>query len=585
MTLKKRNFLSRVSGAMGKVFKRSAAQVQWWQTWFDKFVDIASQGVNLSTAMKVATVYACVRVIAESFASLPIELMLKSSGRKNKAIKLPEYYLLKVKPNPYCNAFTFWESFLISASLTGNGYAWIERIRKGPGAGSAKNIWFLHPDQVTVYIKDREKILEVIPLFEGGVIKEKMILYPGDYLHMPVLSENGITGRSIVHLLKDSIENLRDQTIWQKLFFSQGVKPGAVLTTDNPLEEEDAKRVKEVLNASSSGENAHRAILLPFGLKWQQITMSAEDVKILEQYNLSERQICGALRVPQPMIQNHENSTYSNTEQLDGYFSKHCMRPWAERVEAMLNEQLLSKEQYLEGYYTKTNLNALQRASLESRMRSYNIGVFAGIYTRNECRDMEELDPIEGLDEPLTPLNMVAESDLEGDKNPAKDQNPKQIADKRMVKVEVIDTKGNENQLKALVSGFLEDTLKRIHSRERKEMMRNAQKLDAKEFEEWLEKFLLKHDEYFVSNVLPVARRLDLNMRCDDTELEKRVKRMSADQVVKLRSMVRVSLAEADGDWFKMPVNLDRKCKSLELGAEMTANVYLDSFTGVKASA
>lgn len=586
--MKKRNFFSRIHTAFSKALKRGANEIQLWQSWFDRYFDLGNQEINLSSSMKIATVYAIVRVIAESFASLPIEIIQKSNGKTKKATELPEYYLLKVKPNPYCNAFTFWEAFITSAFLDGNGYAWIERIRKGPGAGSAKAIWFLHPDQVTVYLKGREKILKVVPLYRGGVITEEMILYPGDYLHMPVLSGDGIMGRSFVSLLKPVLENIRDQVNWQKLFFKQGVRPGAVLTTDNPLDEDEAKMVSEVLNASSSGENAHKALLLPFGLKWTPITMKAEDVQILDQFNLSERQLCGAARVPQPMIQNHENSTYSNTEQLNKALLDHCIRPWAERVEAVLNEQLLTKDQYLAGYYTKTNLNALQRAALKERGEFYMDGIQAGWLLRSEARELEDLDSIEGLDEPLVPLNMVTEKEKREAKEAeqkaledAKNQpDPKKIEDRSMVKVEVIDDKARSREIKELVSGYLSDTLKRIHSRERKELIRNSSKMDAREFQDWLEKFLAKHDEYYISNVLPVARRLSVEFRCDDHELEKRIKRLSSDQVNKLRSMVRVALAEADGNWLGMRENLDRKCHGLELGASESASYILTTIQG-----
>src|SRR5262249_11101622 len=159
---------------------------------------------------------------------------------------------------------------------------------------------------------------------------------PGEMLHLANFSQNGIVGMSTIAYHKEVLLTSRRQTRWQDRFFGQGINPAGVLETDEDLDQSEVNEVEAQWNkVHGSVDNAHKAIIMQFGLKWKPISMKAQDVEIINQYNLTEKQICGIMRVPPQMIQNHDKSTFTNSEQVDLAFTKHCVRNWAERLEAV----------------------------------------------------------------------------------------------------------------------------------------------------------------------------------------------------------------------------------------------------------
>jgi len=492
--------------------------------------------VNFKVAMSIATFKTCVRVIAETVATLPCILYEPTAkGGKQRALGEPEYEILKSVVNEWGQTATmFWETLVIHAASTGNGYAWIERQTRGPGAGRVKNLWNLNPDSVEPKRKGNMLYYEV----RTEENTRPIILFPGEILHLANFSGNGVVGMSPLEYHRETLLTSRRQTEWQDKFFSQGIMPSGVLETDEDLGKEEREDIAKVWNEMAGGsENAHKAVVLPFGLQYKQVTMKSGDVEITKQHNLTEKHICGIMRVPPPFVQNHDKSTYTNAEQLDLALVKHCIRPWVKRIEQCIEAQLLTAEQRLRGLFVKFNLDALYRGNLLERYQAHNIAIVAGFKTRNEVRAEEDHDPIDGLDEPLVPLNMMPASmvgmDLEGDSGEGEEgkkrllpmvsrlvplswwRNQKAIAEESREFVEKMCRMDEKDPAKAVLndtisvlSSLVENEYRQIHTKEKKQVLQAINKSSLTEFDQWLRAFTESQEQYYRKNLTPVMQRI-----------------------------------------------------------------------------
>lgn len=527
-------------------------------------------------ALAISTFKSCVRVIAESLATTPLTLYRKTDdGRKEEATDQPEYDIFKNVSNADFNqpAVLFWETLLISCATTGNGYAWIQRQTKGPGAGRVKALWNLHPDDVKVKRDGNYLFYEVSdscnPNFNGG---KPLILFPGEVLHLANFSENGITGMNPLRYHKSLLATAQHQSDWQENFFAQGIMPRGMLTTDSEIPEEEEEDIKAAWNAVKD----NKVVVMPFGLTYKSITMKAEDVEIAEQYNLTERQICGIMRVPLPFVQNHENSTYSNAEQNDLVLLKHCIRAWAFRLEKTIDTQVLTASQRAAGMYTKFNLDALYRGNLLERYQAHNIAIVAGFKTRNEVRAEEDKDPLDGLDEPLVPLNMT--TDLESISG---DGESKSVQKSRLgwsilplnwfrKHVEIEDITAEKQRLmrliedksepievervaiteeKGTIKRLIDHEFRKVFEKEKVEVIKAASKMTAQEFDAWLARFSSSQEQYFRKNLTPVL--VDVCEKLDPIEAAQEAKTYALNMQSRLRSVLSMSK-----DWADFPVQL-----------------------------
>ena len=529
--------------------------------------------MSYDRALAVSTFKTCVRVIAESLATTPLTLYRKTSaGGKESATDEAEYDLFKNVSNPAFNqpAVLFWETLLISAATTGNGYAYIERQAKGPGAGRVKAMWNLHPDDVTVKRDGNVLFYEVRdscnPNFNGG---KPLILFPGEMLHLANFSANGIVGMSPLVYHKSLLETAQNQAEWQETFFGQGIMPRGMLTTETEIPEEEEKEIKAAWNAVKD----NKVVVMPFGLTYKPLTMKAEDVEIAENYNLTERQICGIMRVPLSFVQNHENSTYSNAEQNDLVLMKHCIRPWAARLEKTIDTQILTRAQRAAGLYTKFNLDALYRGNLLERYQAHNIAIVAGFKTRNEVRAEEDYDPIDGLDEPLVPLNMTTDLEsVDGDSDgEVKSYRRNRLGwsmlplewTRKRVKVEditaekerllrLIDNqtpvmtlqKAVDAEEKGTIKRLIDHEYRKVFEKEKVEVIKAAAKMTSSEFDSWLARFSSTQEQYFKKNLTPVL--VDVCEKLDPIDAAQEARTYALNMQSRLRGVLALSKDWAD---------------------------------------
>ena len=349
--------------------------------------------VNERTAMQTTAVYACVRILAEAVASLPLHVYeYQDDGGKKLVHDHPLYYLLHDEPNPEMTSFVFRETLMSHLLIWGNAYAQIIR----DGAGRVLGLYPLLPDKMDVQRDDKGNIYYVYsrnsdenPMFkEYGNIRLKA----EDVLHIPGLGFDGLIGYSPIAMAKNAVGMTLACEEYGASFFANGANPGGVL--EHPGVLKDPSKVRESWNSVYRGvNNAHKIAVLEEGMKYQQIGIPPEEAQFLETRKFQINEIARLYRIPPHMVGDLDKSSFSNIEQQSLEFVKYTLDPWVIRWEQSLQRSLLLPGEKGK-YFIKLNVDGLLRGDYQSRMNGYAVGRQNGRFSANDIREMENMNPI-----------------------------------------------------------------------------------------------------------------------------------------------------------------------------------------------
>ena len=354
--------------------------------------------VSPAMAMRLTAVFGCVRVLAESVGMLPCFLYQSTDSGRIKAPKEKLYSLLYIAPNDYMTPQEFWEYLIVSLCLRGNFYAY-----KVKALGEVVELLPLLPNSVQPKLDENWNPVYQVTFPDGSCD----VLSQDEIWHVRTFTTDSLVGLSPISYARQAIGlGLATEEHGARLF-SNGTVSSGVLQTDQVLTDEAYKRLKENFQERHQGlSNAHKPMILEMGLKWNQISMSAEDAQFLETRKFQLEEICRIFRVPLHMLQNTDRATFNNIENLGMGFVNYSLVPYLTRIEQRINVGLVNKEKRGQ-FYAKFNVGALLRGDMKSRYESYATGINWGILSPNECRDLEERNPREGGDVYLTPMNMT----------------------------------------------------------------------------------------------------------------------------------------------------------------------------------
>ena len=360
------------------------------------------------SAMQMTAVYACVRILSEAIAGLPLHLYrYKEGGGKEKAIDHPLYRLLHDEPNPEMTSFVFRETLMTHLLLWGNAYAQI--IRNGKGEVIA--LYPLMPNKMEVDRDENGRLYysytrssEEAPTMEGSTVT----LRPEDVLHIPGLGFDGLVGYSPIAMAKNAIGMAIACEEYGAKFFANGAAPSGVL--EHPGTIKDPARVRESWNSTFGGSaNSGKVAVLEEGMKYTPISISPEQAQFLETRKFQINEIARIFRVPPHMVGDLEKSSFSNIEQQSLEFVKYTLDPWVIRWEQSLARSLLSATDKKDLFF-KFNVEGLLRGDYQSRMAGYATARQNGWMSANDIRELENLDRIpaeEGGDLYLINGNML----------------------------------------------------------------------------------------------------------------------------------------------------------------------------------
>ncbi|RSI07083.1 phage portal protein [Streptococcus sanguinis] len=371
--------------------------------------------VNERTALQTTAVYACVRILSETIASLPLHVYRYTEGGKAKDTEHVLYTLLHDEPNPDMTSFVFRETLMSHLLIWGNAYAQILRDRSGQVIG----LYPLLPDQMSVHRSEKGKLFYVYNRYEedNPNFQEKgsIVLSQEEVLHIPGLGFDGLIGYSPIALAKNAVGMTLACEEYGASFFGNGANPGGVL--EHPGILKDPAKVRDSWNAVYQGtRNAHKVAVLEEGMSYKQIGIPPEEAQFLETRKFQINEIARLFRIPPHMVGDLEKSSFSNIEQQSLEFVKYTLDPWVVRFEQALKKSLLLPEEK-KTHFIKFNVDGLLRGDYQSRMNGYAIGRQNGWLSTNDIRELEELNPIppeEGGDLYLINGNMTKLKDAGG---------------------------------------------------------------------------------------------------------------------------------------------------------------------------
>lgn len=371
---------------LSRLFKTRASPKN--SSWFSPpsfFFGTSSSGkaVNEKTALQTTAVYACVRILAETIASLPFHTYRYTLNGKEKAIEHPIYYLLHSEPNPEMTSFVFRETLMSHLLLWGNAYAQIIR----DGRGRVLGLYPLLPNRMSV---NRNNQGELVYQYEKD--GQTYFLRSYEVLHIPGLGFDGLIGYSPIAMAKNAIGMAIATEEYGAKFFANGANPGGVL--EHPGVVKDPARIRESWNAVYQGSsNAHRVAVLEEGMKFQSIGIPPEQAQFLETRKFQLNEIARIFRIPPHMIGDLEKSSFSNIEQQSLEFVMYTLDPWVVRWEQAIQRALFTENEKRQ-YFVKFNVDGLLRGDYQSRMNGYAVGRQNGWLSANDIRELENLNRI-----------------------------------------------------------------------------------------------------------------------------------------------------------------------------------------------
>ena len=380
----------------------SSDRSPWGQFWFQPVGMRTQSGARVtpSSSMTLPDVLACVRVLAESFAVMPFMLYApKPSGGRVKMQKHWLYRLIAKAPNRFQTPFEWRMMMMGHLALRGNAFNQITANAKG----EITELLPLHPDRMQIELLDNGSYRYIYT-------DEKSVQHPyarQEIWHLRGLSDDGMMGLSLIGLAREAIgEGLAMQS-YSARFFANDAKPGGgwIEYPGRFATNEAKKKFREGWQDLQGGSNRGKIAVLESGMKFHELGLNNKDSQFIEARGAKTAEIARIMRVPPHKIMDLTRATNNNIEHQEIEFWNGTMQPWAKLWESSVSFFLLGPDIDLEPDFDHITMMRGDGASRADRISKL---VASGVMTRNEGREEEGYDPLDGLDKPLQPLNMGA---------------------------------------------------------------------------------------------------------------------------------------------------------------------------------
>jgi HK97 family phage portal protein len=371
---------------------------------------VAGVAVTEKTALQVSTVLACVKVIADGCATPVLEVYREKPDKtREKADNIPEYRLLARRPNEWQTSFEWRRMMTLHAALCGAGLS--IKVR-----GDNRRVRELIP--VTPGNWDVRKISRYEVRYrcwdEFGMIGE---FEPDDVFVLQGMQWDWVNSLNAVYLARTAIGLAIATERSQTSMHENGLRPSGVYSVDGNLTPDQHTRLSAWIKEKSGGDKAGSPLVLDRAAKWIPTVMSGVDSQHIETRRHQVEEICRGYGVFPIMVGHSDKAaTFASTEAFFGAHVKHTLAPWHRAWTQRVDEMLLDGSGPL---FAEFDVRYLMSGSMKDRAVWARTVAEMGIYTRNEIRDEDGKDPLPGLDEPLTPMNMNA-----GKKDPKNEPDP-----------------------------------------------------------------------------------------------------------------------------------------------------------------
>jgi HK97 family phage portal protein len=378
--------------------------------------------VNNRTALQYSVVWKAHNLISGDVAKLPLNVFRRNGKGKDKDPRHAAFNLLRWKPNECMTAYDFWKGLMCHA-LGGNGYAFIERNQAGRPIG----LHLLDPNKVTpfrVTTEDGGQRMHYKHTAQAAAIDGR------DMLHIKGMGYDGIQGYSVISFANRSIGEALATQIHSATYFKNNATPGVILETDQALDPEAIKRLKQSWDAAFQGvKKGSRTAVLEHGLKVSTAAINARDSQLVESKTHSIRDVANWYNIPPHKLGDTARTSYSSLEQENQSYLDEALDGWLVNIEQECRDKLLTAQQKnTDSHVIEFNRAALVRADMSARGEFFAKALGGAPWmTRDEVRGIDNLNPLPGGvgDSIIDPLNMA------GTQEPQEPQEPED--DTRMV--------------------------------------------------------------------------------------------------------------------------------------------------------
>lgn len=351
--------------------------------------------VTWKTALQASTSIGCARVIAEGIAQVPFKLFKERTGGigMDPAKDHGLYELIGLKPNDWQTSFEFREQLGLHLAFMGNAYVYKVRGLRG------EILELLPYDPNCVQVKRKGWELSYMVTLVDGTQTE---VAAQDMWHLRGISWDGVNGLPGIKLAREAIGLSLAMEEHGARMFSNGAKPGGILTTEAKLDKDQAALLRDSWQQmQGGGSNAYKTAILSGGLTWQSMAQTAVDAQHLEQRRFEVEEVCRFFRVmPIMVMQADKAATYASSENMFIAHVVHTLMPWYTRIEQSADVNLLTAEERKQGYYSKFMAQALLRGASKDRAEYFAKALGSGgspaWMTQDEVRALEEMNPMGG---------------------------------------------------------------------------------------------------------------------------------------------------------------------------------------------
>lgn len=362
----------------------------------ERYNDTSPADVSFDTAMQLSAVWACARLLAEAVAGLPVNFTRRNQDGEESPITGDVAELFNGKVNRYQTRFEFMETMMLNLVMRGNCYALKQRSgNRLVGllplmAGQIETRLMLDGSIVHYYYHD------------GGITA-----YADESIWHVKLFGNGVVGLSPLGYARNTVGIALAGESRVSRIFQNGGKPSGVLMIDKVLKGDQRDQIRKEFNELREGNN-DRLMVLEANMKYQTISMSPQDIQLLESRRFQIEDLCRFMGVPSVLVNDTQGSTVwgSGIEQIVQGFYKLNLRPYLERFEASIINNLFPPEQRRR-LSVEFDFDALLRADQGARYEAYQKGLNAGLITPNEAREREHLPALPGGDQLYVNSTMI----------------------------------------------------------------------------------------------------------------------------------------------------------------------------------
>jgi HK97 family phage portal protein len=363
---------------------------------------LSGEIVSEYTALMYSAVYNAISLISGTIAALPLHLMQRKGEKKRVADDYRSYRVMHDEWNPSMTAMVGRETMMAHVLSWGNGYAEIVRNTYG----ELVELWPIPPNRI------RPEIINGNIVYRIRVDNQDVYLPREKVLHVPGLGFDGYMGYSVVAMARKSIGLGMALETFGSLYFGQGTHPGVVVSHPGKLSQIAHTNLTDSLAKAHSGlGQSHKLLLLEEGMKLDKLLIHPDDSQFLESRQFQIPEIARWFNLPPHKLKDLTRSSFSNIESEQRSFYVDSILPWLVRLEQNYNMQLLTtSDKELSGrgrLYYKHNAEGILRGDTAARGEFYTKMFNVGAYSVNEIRALEDMDPVDGGDIHLVPLNMT----------------------------------------------------------------------------------------------------------------------------------------------------------------------------------